>query len=200
MSLPSEHPLGILIDAMALSSAGKNPSLAIEMQEARGQAALVNSTLLPVTGTQNVDRWAEFDIDAPDNPKWAALGFVLGPIITDDLDKRGKPIFREATLPPGWAREASDHNMWSYISDERGRRRVSIFYKAAFYDRSAHANIDKLEGPNGHVYADHPYTEKNDYGAYCDYRREGQQYSECNREEAFRWHWPEAECEGDERR
>ena len=50
-------------------------------------------------------------------------------------------MFTEATLPTGWKREPSEHPMWSYIVDERGIRRVSVFYKAAFYDRSAHASI-----------------------------------------------------------
>jgi hypothetical protein len=38
----------------------------------------------------------------------------------------------------------SDHAMWSYLVDELGRERVSIFYKAAFYDRSAHMSLTSL--------------------------------------------------------
>jgi hypothetical protein len=30
--------------------------------------------------------------------------------------------------------------MWSHLLDEKGRKRASIFYKAAFYDRSARIN------------------------------------------------------------
>lgn len=62
-----------------------------------------------------------------------ALGFVKG----DDADD----LFVICKLPDGWEREGSDHAMWSYIKDERGIRRVSVFYKAAFYDRSAHAGL-----------------------------------------------------------
>lgn len=31
--------------------------------------------------------------------------------------------------------------MWTHIIDEKGRERGTIFYKAAFYDRSAHAQL-----------------------------------------------------------
>jgi hypothetical protein len=87
--------------------------------EARGQRELVNSPQLP-TNTRNTD--ADFE----------ALGFTFGD------PAPGDPMFRDATLPEGWTRRASDHDMWSYIDDAEGNERVAIFYKAAFYDRSAH--------------------------------------------------------------
>ena len=91
---------------------------AIEAQEARGQAELLKSEMLPVK-TQT------------DDDKFIELGFQFDePVNSDDL-------FRGARLPDGWKREGSDHAMWSYIVDDRGIRRVSIFYKAAFYDRDA---------------------------------------------------------------
>ena len=50
-----------------------------------------------------------------------------------------------ATLPPGWSRQGSDHAMWAHLLDEHGRQRVGIFYKAAFYDRSAHMHLISLD-------------------------------------------------------
>ena len=91
-------------------------------QEKRGQQQLVNSDRLP---TELRDDRAAFE----------ALGFTLGD--PDPAD----PLFAPVTLPDGWAREASDHDMWSYIVDQLGRRRVAIFYKAAFYDRRADMRI-----------------------------------------------------------
>ena len=44
-------------------------------------------------------------------------------------------------LPEGWKREASYHPMWSHIVDGAGKQRVSIFYKAASYDRKAHMSL-----------------------------------------------------------
>ena len=47
------------------------------------------------------------------------------------------PLFVKATRPAGWRKEGSDHDMWSYIYDDQGRQRASIFYKAAWYDEHA---------------------------------------------------------------
>jgi hypothetical protein len=88
-------------------------------QESRGQAEMVQSEVLPS------DLHGRGDLEA--------LGFTFGEPLPSD------PMFMPATLPNGWRRDGSDHAMWSYILDDLGRRRVSIFYKAAFYDRSAHA-------------------------------------------------------------
>lgn len=106
-----------------LGAMSDGPSRYIEDMEADGQRQIVNSDRLPT----QINRGGVADFEA--------LGFVFG-----DAD-RSDPMFREATLPAGWKREGSDHSMWSYIIDEQGRRRVSIFYKAAFYDRSAHIGI-----------------------------------------------------------
>lgn len=92
----------------------------IEGSERRGQAELLRSTTLPVRLIDGTD--ADF----------LALGFTFGAAVPGD------DLFREATLPEGWARTSSDHAMWSSIVDTRGIRRVAIFYKAAYYDRAAH--------------------------------------------------------------
>lgn len=49
----------------------------------------------------------------------------------------GDPLFRHATLPVGWEIKPTDHDMYSDLLDEQGRKRASIGYKAAFYDRWA---------------------------------------------------------------
>lgn len=111
-----------LLDALA----GGSP---IEAQEARGQAQLVASQELPTEGS--------------DDPQLASMGFTFDEPHKDD------PMFRPATLPAGWTRTASDHAMWSYLIDELGRRRVAIFYKAAFYDRRA---FMRVETPTSYLY------------------------------------------------
>jgi len=92
----------------------------IEAQEKRGQEALVASTNMPKEMR-------------PNREAFEALGFEFG----DDIDD----IFVSAKLPEGWTRSATDHSMHSDILDEQGRRRVGIFYKAAFYDRRADAHL-----------------------------------------------------------
>jgi hypothetical protein len=112
-----------VVDAMATGDTGAP----IEAQEARGQQQLLTSDRMPV------DLGGELEA-------FEALGFTFG--TPDPAD----PLFMPATLPDGWAREGSAHAMWSYIVDQHGRRRVSVFYKAAFYDRSAHAGLTTVRG------------------------------------------------------
>jgi len=113
-----------LLDAMNLG-----PSGFIEAQEAQGQRQMVNSDVLPT------------DIGYTHTKEdYEALGFTFGAVVEDD------PLFQNATLPEGWSRKGSSHSMWSYIADQRGVERVGIFYKAAFYDRSAHMSITNVGG------------------------------------------------------
>lgn len=104
-----------------------SPTSFIEAQEAAGQREMVNSDVIPT------DMRGEED-------EFTKLGFVLGDILDGD------PMFRHATLPPGWKREGSGHAMWSYLIDSDGFRRAEIFYKAAFYDRSAFIRLNSVYG------------------------------------------------------
>ncbi|MFE9737321.1 hypothetical protein [Streptomyces sp. NPDC006477] len=102
---------------------GQTNDALIGAQEARGQQQLVHSDRLP---TELRDDRAAFE----------ALGFTFG---TPDADD---PLFTPTTVPDGWTREAADdHDMWSYVVDTLGRRRVAVFYKSAFYDRRADMHI-----------------------------------------------------------
>ncbi|MFE6000377.1 hypothetical protein ACFQ6C_26510 [Streptomyces sp. NPDC056454] len=118
-----ENPLAFL----AASSGPGGSGQAIEEQERAGQAQLVNSDRLP---TDRQGSAAEYE----------ALGFTFG-----DPDP-GDPLFAPATLPEGWTCQASDHDMWSHLVDEHGRRRASIFYKAAHYDRRAFMDLTTVAG------------------------------------------------------
>lgn len=102
---------GDFVNALVASTPG-----GIERSEKAGQVALVNSTRIPKEMS-------------PDRETFEVIGFRFGEPYDD--------LFLDAELPPGWSRETTDHSMHSNILDERGRRRVSVFYKAAFYDRRA---------------------------------------------------------------
>jgi hypothetical protein len=91
---------------------------AIERMEAAGQAQLCVSDVLPMEMR-------------PSREAYERLGFVFGAPVDGD------PLFVHATLPAGWSKAPTDHSMWSKILDAKGRPRVEIFYKAAFYDRRA---------------------------------------------------------------
>lgn len=121
---PIEHLVGCM---------GGNTSNYVQGMEKSGQQQLLNSDLLPAeAGTYYGDD------EGPARDGWTALeelGFQRGNPVNGD------PLFVHATLPEGWSREGSEHAMHSTIVDERGVKRVRIFYKAAFYDRRASMSI-----------------------------------------------------------
>ena len=92
----------------------------IEAQEKAGQVQLVASDVLPTESLYGA------------REKLEAAGCVFGEPVEDD------PLFTPVTLPPGWKKVGTEHDMWSSVVDDQGRERASIFYKAAFYDRKAH--------------------------------------------------------------
>lgn len=109
----AQDPMLTMIEML---SGGRTPGAAIEAQEARGQRELVKSDVLPTEGLAEAAK---------------ALGLVPGDTVAGD------EMFTHVTLPEGWTKQRTDHSMWSDLVDDRGRVRASIFYKAAFYDRSA---------------------------------------------------------------
>jgi len=52
-------------------------------------------------------------------------------------------LFFNCKLPEGWHVEPTDHQLWSDILDDKGRRRGQVFYKAAFYDRDAFFHLNR---------------------------------------------------------
>lgn len=114
-------------EAGLLALTGMSASSIIEGQEAQGQRQLVNSTQLPI---QHAKDWEILK-------SW---GVVKGENVDD--------LFCTAELPPGWSKQATDHSMWNNLVDERGLKRASFFYKAAFYDRDAflRANANRFTG------------------------------------------------------
>ena len=93
----------------------------IEAQEAQGQQDFVASTTLPI------------EVNHGTREDFEAMGVVFGESVDD--------LFCEAQLPEGWEKKPTDHSMWSDLVDDKGRKRGSIFYKAAFYDRRASLNV-----------------------------------------------------------
>lgn len=132
--------------------------------ERAGQAQIVHSDVLPAEAP-----WAEL----------AELGFVKGEPV------EGDSLFVGCTLPQGWRREGSEHAMWSYVLDERGVRRVAVFYKAAYYDRRATAHIARPGSAlaTGSIYGDGPPVLPAPWGVLTeeereDFRRDLQGYME----------------------
>lgn len=107
----------------------------IEAQEAAGQATFVSNETLPKGMLHGCSR-----------EQLEQMGIKFGA----DMDD----IFVTAQLPEGWEKQATDHSMWSDLLDEKGRKRAAIFYKAAFYDRSAHISLCRRYGVHGYELCD----------------------------------------------
>lgn len=100
----------------------------IEAMESAGQSELVASESLPT------------EVSASERALLELWGFRFGEAFEND------PLFMPAVLPEGWTKAGSDHAMWSKVLDEKGRERVEVFYKAAFYDRRAFMRVVRRYG------------------------------------------------------
>ena len=140
------------LDAWLLAERGDDPSIAIENQEKRGQAELVRTQRLPQRlNDHNIPNEIIFkdvpkDLDYKDKHDLMMINIKeytkaqyerMGIRIVDCADD----IFYNVVLPDGWEIRATEHTMWNEVLDDKGRKRMTIFYKAAFYDRDAFANL-----------------------------------------------------------
>ena len=157
----------ILMDAITNGVAG-----AVERQEARGQQDLCNSQKTSLS----TEMRCSFKSPNEDPHKvLASWGVDVGkPVEGDDM-------FTECRLPDGWILKPTDHSMWNKLLDDKGRERGSMFYKAAFYDRSTHLDLlprfstrpygtkngksfcRVLDGGEGAVFESKPYSYPNIY-------------------------------------
>lgn len=135
------NPLALLLGAMA------NPDGHIEAMEAQGQRELVGSEVLPVEYNGNLPagrprpdgglRATKQAINEYGRELLTKLGFKVGSVVEND------GLFQHVEFPEGWTRKATEHSMWSSVLDASGAVRMSIFYKAAYYDRSAHYHFER---------------------------------------------------------
>lgn len=120
---PELHLLGTMSDGMGDYITG---------MESAGQRQALASEVIPT------------EIHGGSKEDLTALGFVLGDQVPGD------PLFRHATLPPGWSKQSTEYALDSSIVDDLGRKRCGIFYKAAFYDRRASLSI---ESPSSYAWS-----------------------------------------------
>lgn len=100
---------------------------AIEMQESVGQKELCE-------GSKDLPRYTS---DRDDTiPTYKKMGIKI-------LDDKSDDLFVTVQLPEGWRIIPTDHSMWNKLVDSKNRVRGHIFYKAAFYDRSAHISFNR---------------------------------------------------------
>jgi hypothetical protein len=98
--------------------------------ERAGGWALVMEDKLPFKGLHTPELRAPLE----------ALGFVFGAECGGRSTDSGKSMYIECKLPEGW-RKGSDpddpYGRGSYLFDEQGRKRASMFTKETSYDRYA---------------------------------------------------------------
>lgn len=135
----------LLMEAALFAREGKDPSLAIENQERRGQADVVRNRRLPKQAqlsykleSKGVKPWMDAEqrhqIYCANQIAYTLEKYAqLGIIITGEYDD----LFYNVTLPENWEIRATDHTMWNELVDAEGRVVAKFFYKAAIYDRSA---------------------------------------------------------------
>lgn len=128
--------------------AGRHPSESILDQEARGQAELVASAQIPRQ---------MHDVDREILESWG---------LKMNFDDITDPLFVPCELPEGWSRTGSPHSMHSYIVDEKGRQRVGMFYKAAFYDRRAWARVIRRYRVDSNYDIEDAFCKKHDIHRY----------------------------------
>jgi len=123
------HRGGPNMASMAAAAVGDIPNSiraatpgGIEAQEREGQQAQAKLETLPI------------DMQGCTVKDFEKLGFTFG----EKTDR----IFWKCSFPKGWTKRPSGHSMWSDLLDDKGRKRGSIFFKAAFYDYNAHIGLN----------------------------------------------------------
>ena len=135
--MPRNHNSDSGLDAFVFLAAAMGGGLerAVEESERNTQSSLVNSDVLPTRfdGREVLER----------------AGVRFGDVVAGDS------LFRHVELPQGWKKCSTSHAMWSDLVDDRGRKRASIFYKGAFYDRAAHGSVCRRFSVESYYNDDH---------------------------------------------
>ena len=71
----------------------------------------------------------------PSKEAFESFGFTF-----EDI---GDDVLCKATLPDGWKLKADGGGYWTYLIDEKGRKRGSCFYKGASYDRNGYMYLSR---------------------------------------------------------
>lgn len=116
---PRVHLAGLDVEGLSGYVAG---------MESSGQQQLISSNQLPRLARPH---WDAFE----------AIGIHRGEDV-DGVDG----LFCVASLPEGWTRKASENPVWSSLVDDRGLKRVAMFYEAAFYSRAAFMRLVERPG------------------------------------------------------
>lgn len=108
------------------------------LQERSGQTDLLHSSQMPV----KLNRHSYFKGAAADAYALLGFSFVAGKKGELPLHTTGDDLFMDIIFPTGWTRDGNGHALHSYVLDDKGRKRIHVFYKAASHDRRALIDIE----------------------------------------------------------
>ena len=138
-------------DALLYAMEGEDPSRAIENQERREQRRVVRNQKLPIKtngGIPDGIRFKGVEDDMGYDERKEIVDKNISEYTKQQYEKMGikvveeyDDLFYSVELPEGWEIKATDHSMWNDVVDNNGRKRISFFYKGAFYDRDAFSNF-----------------------------------------------------------
>lgn len=142
----------VFYEAMMYAMEGKDPSKAIEDQEKREQRSVVRNQRLPRKtngGIPNEFRFNGVTDDMEYEEREKIVDENIREYTKQQYEKMGIKVIEECDdlfftveLPEGWEIKATDHSMWNNVVDDKGRKRISFFYKGSFYDRDAFSNFE----------------------------------------------------------
>lgn len=112
---------------------------AVPILQRRDQQEFNRTTKLPIKGSHDPES-------------------IASPIKWGKRDSDPGALFREATLPEGWTKKGTSHDMWSHLVDEKGRKRAEIFYKSAFWDPDAFIRFTRRFFATSHYNDDESVT------------------------------------------
>lgn len=141
----------ILYDGMLYAMEGDNPEKAIDNFIDRGMKTVVSNYMIPVRVNYvpkdyRLDLSTLIDVSYEERAKlskenkrkytmqqYAKMGIVV-------LEEDDDGYMCKVRLPDGWKIERVD-SLWCDILDNKGRKRISFFYKPAFWDKDAFTNF-----------------------------------------------------------
>lgn len=141
---------GILYSAMLYANEGENPEKAIDDYIAREQQYAVICSQLPIkTNSGFPDEWRfrgmtddmgyeqRREIAAKNNKEFTKQQYEkMGITILKEVDD----LLYSVQLPEGWSMSSTEL-YWTTVFDDKGRERITYFYKALFCDRDAFTNF-----------------------------------------------------------
>lgn len=151
----------------------RGTNAAIEEQEAQGQRTMIANLRLPKfirridvpeeVLSKNVSPemyWkTQMEIEAANTYQYTLEEYAkIGIEVVDSSSE----LFHEVRLPEGWTIEASGHSMWSYLYDNKHRKRASIFYKANVLGGEASISLETRFSVN----SDHTGNIKDGYDKF----------------------------------